>query len=106
MVSDSMILLSDLIWCQWVLGQLKDSDLVAFLRRCKPKKGGFIVVKENISKGGVIFDEEDSSVTRSTKVFKEIFERAGLKLVAEEFQTGFPPGMFRVKMWLLQSRIE
>ena len=67
----------DVIWCQWCLGHLSDSDLVAFLRRShaalrdKEKGRSLIVVKENIcqdSQDGspcTVFDEEDSSLTRS-----------------------------------------
>ena len=41
--------------------------LVAFLRRCVQglsSRGGLIVVKENVADRGVVFDKQDSSVTR------------------------------------------
>jgi len=49
-----------------VIGHLPDDDFVAFLERCKVglRPGGIIVVKENISRKGFVFDTEDSSVTR------------------------------------------
>ncbi|KAK0839228.1 hypothetical protein LTS02_017553, partial [Friedmanniomyces endolithicus] len=75
-----------LVWNQWCLGQLTDAQLVAYLRRL-PKvlsEGGWIVVKENMSKdvlGEDVFDEEDSSVTRTDAKFRRLFvEEAGLKL--------------------------
>ena len=43
-------------------------DLVDFLKRCAEgllSNRGVIVVKENISRDEDIFDDEDSSVTRS-----------------------------------------
>jgi protein N-terminal methyltransferase len=51
---------------QWVIGHLTDEDFVAFLNRCTRalRPGGLIVVKENISRKGFVFDTEDSSVTR------------------------------------------
>ena len=55
------------IWNQWCLGHLKDTQLVEYLRRCKEGlvEGGVVVVKENISVGdGDEFDEVDCSVTR------------------------------------------
>jgi protein N-terminal methyltransferase len=58
----------DLIWNQWCLGHLTDAQLVEYLARCSSilKEGGFIVVKENLSTGEAdVFDEVDSSVTRS-----------------------------------------
>lgn len=58
----------DLVWVQWCIGQLNDAQLVDFLGRCKGRlrDDGVIVVKENTTTSGVdIFDEVDSSVTRS-----------------------------------------
>lgn len=57
----------DLIWCQWVLGHLKDDDLVDFFKRCKKalaSRGGLLGIKENVTKSGIDLDEVDSSVTR------------------------------------------
>jgi protein N-terminal methyltransferase len=58
----------DLIWNQWCLGHLTDSQLEAYLEKCSNvlKDGGLIIVKENMSTAGQdIFDDVDSSVTRS-----------------------------------------
>lgn len=64
----------DVVWCQWCLMYLSDTDLVAFLKRSKPAlrdpERSVIVVKENLCSDGeyntpiTIFDQEDSSVTR------------------------------------------
>ena len=42
----------DVIWAQWVLPHLTDSDMIAFFKRCAPglRPGGFFVVKENIAR--------------------------------------------------------
>ncbi|PFH54307.1 hypothetical protein AMATHDRAFT_577 [Amanita thiersii Skay4041] len=101
----------DVIWCQWCLGHLSDSDLVAFLRRSHEalhKDGGkgrsLIVVKENLCSDNpdgsarTVFDEQDSSLTRSDKAWKSIFNRAGLRLIKEQVQHGFPEGLYGVKM--------
>ncbi|KAF9168514.1 hypothetical protein DFQ26_006673 [Actinomortierella ambigua] len=90
----------DVIWCQWVLGHLHDNDLIAFFQRCKKglKPGGMIFVKENNAKVGFVIDEDDSSMTRSDELLKEIFVKAGLRLLRDEVQKGFPPGLFAVKM--------
>ncbi|KAF9977216.1 hypothetical protein BGZ73_006689 [Actinomortierella ambigua] len=94
----------DVIWCQWVLGHLHDSDLIAFFKRCKKglKPGGMIFVKENNAKVGFVIDEDDSSMTRSDELLKEIFVKAGLRLLRDEVQKGFPPGLFAVKMYALE----
>jgi protein N-terminal methyltransferase len=67
----------DVIWCQWCLGHLSDDDLVAFFRRShaalkvKEKGKSLIVVKENLCSDlddgtpRTVFDEQDSSLTRS-----------------------------------------
>ncbi|KAG0165839.1 hypothetical protein DFQ28_008227 [Apophysomyces sp. BC1034] len=93
----------DLIWCQWVLGHLTDDDLVEFFKRCIRglKPNGMIGVKENNSSKDYVVDEEDSSVTRPNEALKNIFERAGLKLVKEQAQQGLPAGLFTVRMYML-----
>ncbi len=58
----------DLIWNQWCLGHLTDAQLTTYLEKCQMalKEDGLIVVKENLSTSMVdVFDEVDSSVTRS-----------------------------------------
>jgi len=102
----------DVIWCQWCLGHLSDADLVAFFKRCyhsltkHPKS--LIMVKENICSDNEdgspqsIFDDEDSSFTRSDKAWKMIFKQAGLRLIREKVQDGLPEGLFIVKMYALR----
>ncbi|TFK92092.1 DUF858-domain-containing protein [Polyporus arcularius HHB13444] len=100
----------DVVWCQWCLGALNDADLVAFFRRSKaalrdPARG-LIVVKENTcSEEGfprAVFDESDSSLTRSDLAWKECFANAGLKLIYEQTQGGFPEHLYPVKMYALR----
>ncbi|XP_072014616.1 N-terminal Xaa-Pro-Lys N-methyltransferase 1-B-like [Amphiura filiformis] len=94
----------DVIWIQWVLGHLSDDHLVNFFKRCKTglKENGIICVKENISREGVILDEQDSSVTRSSKELKRIFEKAGLTVVKEDVQKNFPLEIYGVEMYALR----
>lgn len=92
------------IWNQWCLGQLTDRQLIEYFRRIKPfvSENGWIVVKENMStdpNGEDIFDETDSSVTRSDDKFRRIFERAGLRLIAQELQRGMPKGLYPVRTY-------
>ncbi|ERF71308.1 hypothetical protein EPUS_03462 [Endocarpon pusillum Z07020] len=123
----------DLIWNQWCLGHLTDSQLTAYLRRCvhilQPAPdpdsdstsndngvgegggGGWIVVKENMStdpSGGDIYDELDSSVTRTDDKFRRLFADAGLEVVRSELQTGFPKGLglYPVRMYGLRPKKE
>lgn len=58
-----------LIWNQWCLGHLTDTQLVAYLSRCAGalKKGGWVIIKENMSTDANkedIYDPQDNSVTR------------------------------------------
>lgn len=112
----------NLIWNQWCLGHLTDAQLVDYLKRCKeglvkpcaePKtdteqnlsQTGWIVVKENLSSDIFkqdIYDDEDSSVTRSDDKFRALFEQAGLKIVETKLQTGFPKELFPVRMYALK----
>ncbi|PAV23904.1 methyltransferase domain-containing [Pyrrhoderma noxium] len=107
----------DVIWCQWCLGHLNDEDLVSFLIRCKESLrtsthgfdlDGLIIVKENVcseSTKGVArksFDKLDSSLTRSDTAWKGAFRDAGLTLIKEEVQKGFPLGLYEVKIYALR----
>lgn len=101
----------DLIWNQWCVGHLTDSQLVAYFKRCGAavSEGGWIVVKENLSThrfGEDIFDNVDSSVTRSDQKFRDLFKEAGLQIVKAELQTGFPKGLglYPVKMYALRPK--
>lgn len=103
-----------LIWNQWCLGHLTDVQLVGYLSRCArhlapPADAGWIVVKENLSthpQDEDIYDELDSSVTRTDAKFRALFEQAGLSVVRTELQTGFPKGLglFPVRMYALRPR--
>ncbi|KAJ7063362.1 methyltransferase domain-containing protein [Mycena amicta] len=102
----------DVIWCQWCLGHLNADDLVAFFRRSRAalreKDRSLIVVKENLcpdepdGSAYAIFDDQDSSLTRSDRAWKDAFEAAGLSLVKEQVQEGLEPGLYVVKMYALR----
>jgi protein N-terminal methyltransferase len=105
----------DVIWNQWCLGHLTDAQLVAYLKRCmeglRPAKDGeevsrsWIIVKENLSTDAHhkdLYDEEDSSVTRSDETFRAVFKKAGLKIVATEQQRGMPKELFPVRTYALK----
>ncbi|KAL9091173.1 MAG: hypothetical protein Q9159_001590 [Coniocarpon cinnabarinum] len=94
-----------LIWHQWCLGQLTDTELIAYLKRAKRglKEDGWIGVKENVIGGEFDdFDATDSTVTRCLKSWRQMFAEAGLKMEMEEVQKGFPRGLFAVRMWALR----
>lgn len=122
----------DVIWIQWVLGYVTDSDLVTFLKKCWWENvywtndfffcqeclltliscvlnskllnpNGVIVVKENVSQTDEgEIDTEDSSITRSFLNFCIIFQQANLKCIAKRTQRNFPRELFRVEMFALK----
>ncbi|KAF9053741.1 methyltransferase domain-containing protein [Hymenopellis radicata] len=102
----------DVVWCQWCLGHLNDEQLAAFLQRSyaalRTLGRSLIVVKENVCTNTIdgqpklVFDEEDSSFTRSDLAWKRVFRQAGLKLVKEKTQEGLPEGLYEVKMYALR----
>lgn len=67
--------------------------------------GGIIVVKDNLARSGFLVDKEDSSIMRSDKYYKSLFERAGLELFEQQRQTGFPKSLFPVKMYALRPNV-
>ena len=99
----------DLIWNQWCLGHLTDEQLVSYFKRCSKAliKGGWIVVKENVSTnkdGADVFDEVDSSVTRTDKKFRKIFEEAQLLVLKTQVQLGLPKHLFPVRCYALRPK--
>ncbi|KAI0200693.1 alpha-N-methyltransferase NTM1 [Astrocystis sublimbata] len=102
----------DVIWNQWCVGHLTDAQLEEYLVRCKSvlsvseddKIKGIIVVKENICTGNDLFDELDSSVTRTEDTFKSIFEKAGLRIIKTELQHGLPSELYPVRMFALKPK--
>ncbi len=91
----------DVIWIQWVIGYLKDNDLVEFLKRCKLalKPNGICVLKENICVGEAELDEVDSSYTRSKKTYMNLIHKAGMHVVRDEKQRKFPDELYEVRMF-------
>ena len=98
----------DLIWIQWVLSQLVDEDLTAFLQRVKTalKPGGVVVVKENIRIKGFMVHTDDYSVTRSEKMLKEYFRAAGFRVFKEHLQVEWPPNLLKIKMFALKPSLD
>lgn len=101
----------DLIWTQWCVGHCTDSQLTDYVTRCRDAltENGVMVVKENLSTdplGQDMFDEEDSSVTRTDAKFKQIFEAAGMDVIKAEIQTGFPKNfkLLPVKSYALRPK--
>lgn len=96
-----------IIWCQWVLGHLTDDDFVDFFKQCKSglMPGGLICVKENVTKGGVDLDAQDSSVTRSDEKLRELFSKSSLTVIKDEVQTNFPTELYVVKMYALRPNV-
>jgi protein N-terminal methyltransferase len=85
----------DLIWCQWCVGHITDAQFTEYLVRCRAAltETGIMVVKENMSSdpnGEDMYDDLDSSVTRSDRKYRDIFQKAGMALILSEIQSGFP----------------
>ena len=95
----------DVVWSQWVLGHLKDNDLVDFFKRAQAglKKHGIIVMKENFTNGDdVEVDEQDSSVTRPLAYTKDLIKRAGLRVFKSRKQAAMPDGLYPIHMLALK----
>lgn len=85
----------DLIWTQWCVGHLTDAQLIEYIVRCRSSltEHGIMVFKENLSTDAQdedMYDDEDSSVTRTDSKFKKLFATAGMEIIKSEIQTGFP----------------
>lgn len=94
------------VWCQWCLGQAPDEVVVRFLEKCSEhlQKGGIIIVKENNATGANdIFDPTDSSVTRTHEKFKQLFAKAGLRVLLSSLQRGLPKDLYPVRLYALSK---
>ncbi|KAF7590034.1 o-methyltransferase [Aspergillus hancockii] len=100
----------DLIWAQWSVSYLTDLQLVEFLGRCRGAltATGIVVVKENIStdSDGDIYDDSESSVTRTDGKLRKLFAEAGMELILSEVQKGFPRrlGLMAVRSYALRPK--
>ncbi|KZT58952.1 DUF858-domain-containing protein [Calocera cornea HHB12733] len=100
----------DVVWCQWCLGHLSTKDLVGFLKRAKKalRSGGYIVAKENVcadNEDGSARDEydaEDSTLTRSHQAWLDAFQAAGLHVMQDDIQLGFPEYLYEVRTYVLR----
>ena len=57
-----------------------------------------IVVKENTAEEEGVYDEVDSSVTRTRDEFLAVFAEAGLQVILQQRQSSFPQELFPVYM--------
>lgn len=103
----------DLIWTQFCVGHLKDWQLIEYVRRCRDSltASGILVVKENLStdpNGDDMYDELDSSVTRTDAKFRNIFRDAEMNVILSELQLGFPKTtrkLLPVKFYALRPKV-
>ncbi|MBN3323905.1 NTM1A methyltransferase, partial [Atractosteus spatula] len=93
-----------LLPCNCSGSHLTDEHLVGFLRRCRGglRVGGLIVVKDNVAHEGVILDEVDSSVCRDLPTLHGLIQQAGLQVLREERQEGFPKDIYPVQTLALR----
>lgn len=101
----------DVVWNQWVLLYLTDNDLIAYLKKCKAalNPGGFIFVKENViveDKRGkpkeYVMDDDDNSVTRTDRMYREIFKKSGLDTLIGVQQKEWPQDLYPIYMYVLK----
>lgn len=94
----------DIIWIQWCVIYLTDADFVAFIEQCVKalKQNGVIVVKDNVARSGFLVDKVDSSVMRSDRYMRSLFDQAGVQVVKHAKQTDFPKDIYPVRMYALR----
>ncbi|CCW61706.1 unnamed protein product [Phytomonas sp. EM1] len=95
----------DLIVIQWTAIYLTDDDFIKFFRSCKHAltSSGYIFFKENcLTKSAFLVDNQDNSLTRSDFHYKQLFAKAGVRVVKECFQKEWPQDLLPVKMYGLR----
>lgn len=102
----------DLVWAQWVLGHLTDTDFVGLLSRCRLalRPNGVVVVKDNTAMPSecdqcgnrYLLDLENAAVIRTHAHMRHLYKLAGLRMVNSKVQENFPEDLHPVRMyWLL-----
>jgi len=106
----------NLVWCQWLLMYLTDTDAVDLLKRASKglaKNGGVLVVKENVMKKHEFEGDEDSkwkpgvgkgpmNIVRPRKHFEHLFKRAGLRISGSRRQVGVVDVFEDMHFWVLE----
>lgn len=85
---------------------MTDEALLEFFRKCADHlvdENSMIFAKENVHDSGFYVDKEDNSVVRSDKLFFEIFEEAGFKVVKHMYQPGFPEDLFSISCYAIKK---
>lgn len=94
----------NIIWIQWCLENLDDQDLSNFLIKCKNnlEENGMIIIKENIVHKGSKFISLDYSKVRSDVLFKNIFDKSGLKIIRHFHHPNWPKDLLKVSVFVLK----
>jgi len=95
----------NVIWIQWCLENLDDDDLLEFMVKCRNalESDGLVIVKENIVMKGYHFSESDFSKQRSDLIFKEIFNKSGLKITKHFHHPNWPEDLMKVSVFVLKG---
>ena len=95
----------DIVWIQWVTMYISDEDMIDVLQRFQKslRPNGYIVIKDNVCvRTEFVVDDEDGSVTRSSRLFEEIFLKAGVELIQSKKEKGFPKDLYPLQYFVLQ----
>lgn len=99
----------DVIWIQWVIGHLHDTDFIAFIRRCVAglTANGVVVIKDNVIHDAgqtFVLDLSDYSVCRHELYLKTLLQLSDVDIIAEVVQEGFPSELYPVHMIALRAK--
>ncbi len=100
----------DVIWIQWVIGHLEDTDFIKFIQRCVSglAPGGVVVIKDNVIEGAdqtFYLDLSDNSVCRHLSYLYALLELSGVQVILEQIQQGFPEELYPVHMLALRAKV-
>lgn len=82
---DLSVIKYDIIWIQWVVGCIIDSDFVNFLQTLSSQlsSNGYVIIKDNCCRPGLGFwyDTEDDSIQRSKEYLECLFTLGGFTIM-------------------------
>jgi len=91
----------DVIWVQWVCSAMVDDGVRNFLTNCKNglKAKSILFLKENVAQEEVERDDDDCSITRTGKHFRQMIRSCGYLIMKELKQPKFPQELFEVRIF-------
>lgn len=100
----------DLIWMQWCLENISDSDLVIFMKKSYKalNEKGLIIVKENClnktAKEKYHYTEDTLAKERRLSTYIKLFNKSGFKIIEKGINDNWPSEFYPLHYFILKKK--